>query len=305
MTSPVEGEIDFDIAGAGKPCKTWYKIFGDLHSGRRPLVTLHGGPGASHSYILPFADLNSKYGIPVIFYDQIGTGNSTHLQEKNGDIEFWTEQLFLDELDNLLEKLEIKGDYDLLGHSWGGMLGSRHASLQPTGLHRLIIPSSPADMTHWVTAQNLLREKLPADVQATLLHHENAGTTESKEYMAAVSVFYKRHLCLIDPMPEPAAESMAWTEKDPTVYLTMNGPSEFHITGPLKTWSMLSSLHKIIVPTLLLNGRYDEAQDSCVRPFFEGIQGKVRWVTFAESSHMSHWEERERCMDVVSGFLQD
>jgi len=38
-----EGEVDFEVKDAGKPCKTWYKIFGDLNAGIRPLVTLHGG----------------------------------------------------------------------------------------------------------------------------------------------------------------------------------------------------------------------------------------------------------------------
>lgn len=83
-----------------------------------------------------------------------------------------------------------------------------------------------------------------------------------------------------------------------------NGPSEFHITGPLKDWSIVSDAHKINVPTLLLNGRYDEARDPVVAPFFREIP-RVKWVTFAESSHMIHWEERERYMEVVGNFLLD
>jgi pimeloyl-ACP methyl ester carboxylesterase len=67
---------------------------------------------------------------------------------------------------------------------------------------------------------------------------------------------------------------------------------------------MLADAHKISVPTLLTNGRYDEAQDSVVVPFFREIP-HVKWVTFAESSHMPHWEERERYMEVVGRFLMD
>ena len=83
---------------------------------------------------------------------------------------------------------------------------------------------------------------------------------------------------------------------------TRNGPSEFHVIGSLKTWDIIPSLHRISVPTLVLNGRYDEAQDSCVMPFFQLIP-RVKWYTFAEGSHMPHWEERERYMEVVDGFL--
>jgi pimeloyl-ACP methyl ester carboxylesterase len=55
------------------------------------------------------------HGIPVIMYDQLGCGNSTHLQEKNGDGTFWTISLFLSELDNLLRHLGIQDEYYLLG----------------------------------------------------------------------------------------------------------------------------------------------------------------------------------------------
>lgn len=81
-----------------------------------------------------------------------------------------------------------------------------------------------------------------------------------------------------------------------------NGPSEFFVTGTLKTWSIIPDLAKITVPTLLLNGRYDEVQASAVQPIFDGLM-KVKWVTFEESSHLPYVEEEERYGQVVSGFL--
>ncbi len=173
------------------------------------------------SYLLPLEDLVSQYGIPVIFYDQLGNGNSTHLQEKNGDATFWTEQLFQDELTNLLTKLGVKQEYDLLGQSWGGMLGSAFAAGRPKGLRRLIVSNSPASMALWLDDSNKLREALPKDVQDTLLKHEKDGTTESEEYEQAVNVFYERHLCRVVPFPEQVTTAMEWIKKDPTVYHTM------------------------------------------------------------------------------------
>ena len=81
-----------------------------------------------------------------------------------------------------------------------------------------------------------------------------------------------------------------------------NGPSEFFITGNLKDWKITDEIHKIRVPTLLINGRYDEAQDRAVQPFFEKID-KVKWVRFAESSHMPMFEEGELYNQVVGDFL--
>lgn len=217
-----EGKVPFNVPAAGKPCETWYIVFGDLKSGVRPLVCLHGGPGACHNYISSLSALTPRYGIPVVLYDQIGNGLSTHLQEKNGDTTFWKEDLFIDELENLLARLGIQDDYDLLGQSWGGMMGSRFAARQPKGLNKLIIADSPADMHEWVKVQNELRRTLPQETQDLMKKHEVADTVESEEYENASMEFYSRFFCRLDPMPDECVATMEWlVKKDPTVYLTV------------------------------------------------------------------------------------
>jgi proline-specific peptidase len=181
-----EGYADFNVSTAGKPCKTWYKVFGDLKSGR-PLVGLHGGPGVVHNYLLPLADLTRDYGIPVVLYDQIGNGLSTQLPERKYDESFWTDQLFVDELENLLKHLGVQDNYDLLGHSWGGMVAAKYATKQPVGLHRLILSNAPADMKEWPIAQKLLRKGLPKDIQDILDAQEAIGALHSKEYQVSLS----------------------------------------------------------------------------------------------------------------------
>ncbi|KAI0649021.1 proline-specific peptidase [Trametes meyenii] len=297
----MEGTVEFKVDGVDAPCKTWYKVFGDLKS-RRPLVALHGGPGVTHNYLLSLADLVDTHSVPVVLYDQLGNGNSTHLPDKMGDTAFWTEDLFIVQLKSLLVHLGIEDDFALLGHSWGGMLSARLATSHPLGLKKLILADSPADMNLWVEAANRLRSQLPKDVQDTLDKHEADGTTDSEEYHKAVEVFYSRHLCRLNPMPEDLQAAFGWLQKDPTVYMTMNGPSEFHVIGSLKGWSIINDIPRINIPTLLLNGRYDEAQDSVVVPYFRGLE-KVKWFTFAESSHMPQYEERVQYMRVVGDFL--
>ncbi|CAF9919593.1 MAG: hypothetical protein HETSPECPRED_004044 [Heterodermia speciosa] len=297
-----ESTLDFTVPGLEKPCKTWYTIFGSLSKSVRPLVVLHGGPGVPHHYLLPIADIATKYGTPVIMYDQLGCGNSTRLPEKNGAGDFWTVDLFLSELDNLLTKLGIKDNYDLLGQSWGGMLGACHAIRQPKGLNKLVIADSPASMELWITAADRLRTGLPSDVQETLTRCEKDGKTDTEEYEKAVEVYYDRHLCRVKPTPAELKKSFEVMKEDMTVLLTMNGPSEFFITGTLKTWTIIEDLHKIIIPTLLINGRYDEAQDEVVQPYFDRIP-KVKWVRFADSSHTPQLEERDEFISVVGQFL--
>ncbi len=278
--------------------QTWYRVTGSLDAAAPPLVTLHGGPGCIHDYLDSLTDLASARRA-VVHYDQLGNGWSTHLRDKGAD--FWTVELFLDELDSLLAHLGIAGRYDLLGQSWGGMLAAEHAVRRPAGLRRLVIADSPASMATWIAEANRLREALPAEVQATLLRHERDGTTHSKEYTAATRVFYDRHVCRV-PWPPELQRTFAAMAQDPTVYETMNGPSEFHVIGTLKSWTIEDRLDRIAVPVLVVSGRHDEATEACVRPYVERIAG-ARWTVFEESSHLPHIEERARFMQVVGAFL--
>lgn len=283
--------------------QTWYRVTGDLAAstaaGKVPLVVLHGGPGVPHDYTLRIAGLAAG-GRAVVHYDQLGCGRSTHLPEAGAD--FWNVQLFLDELDNLLDGLGIRDSYDVLGQSWGGMLAAEHAVLRPTGLRALVIANSPASMELWLAEANRLRGELPADVQDALLRNEQAGTTDSQEYLDAEKVFYDRHVCRVVPNPPEVVASFEALAQDPTVYHTMNGPSEFHVIGTMKDWTVIDRLDQVVAPTLLVNGRYDEATPACVQPFADHIPD-VRWEVFEESSHLPQVEEEERYLQVVGAFL--
>ncbi|PZQ97071.1 MAG: alpha/beta hydrolase [Cereibacter sphaeroides] len=278
--------------------ETWYRVTGDLASGKTPLVIAHGGPGCTHDYVDSFKAL-AEAGRAVIHYDQLGNGKSTHLSGK--DPSFWTVELFLAELRNLLTHLGITDHY-LLGQSWGGMLGAEYAVLRPRGLKALVIADSPASMELWISEANRLRAGLPPEVQATLSRHEANGTTDHPDYKAATDVFYARHVCRIVPNPPAVARTNKALLEDSTVYNAMNGPNEFHVLGSLKSWSVIDRLPAIDVPTLLISGAHDEATMATVQPFADHIPD-VRWHIFPNSSHMPHVEEFEDCMQVVGDFL--
>jgi L-proline amide hydrolase len=278
---------------------TWYRVVGDLKSAKTPVMILHGGPGAGHNYCEPIADVLAQTGRAGVLYDQIGCGNSTHLPDKPK--EFWTPELFMEELVLLTEHLGISNKYNIVGQSWGGMLGMQFAIQKPKGLNAMVIADSPASMEVWVSEANKLRKELPPEVEATLLKHEAAETTEDPEYIAAVDVFYSRHLCRI-PQPPYVVASFEQLAADPTVYHTMNGPSEFHVIGSLKHWDIRPQLKEIQTPTLLVSGQYDEATPAMVKEINGLIPGS-KWELFAESSHMPHVEEPAKFKRVVAEFL--
>ena len=292
-----EGKAKFQIGD--ETAETWYAIEGELGGGPVPLVVLHGGPGATHDYLLSLADL-AKDGRAVVFYDQVGNGRSTHYEGRNGD--FWTVDLFVRELHNLVEELGIADRHDILGQSWGGFLAQEYALTHPPGLRAQVLANTAASFPDFLSEANRLRAELPLEVEATLKKHEEAGTTADPEYEEACMVFYKRHVCRLDEWPPEVAEGFAWIERDPTVYHTMNGPSEFHVIGSIKDWQVKDRLGEIDVPTLLVSGRYDEAAPALQEVLKAGING-AEWELFEESSHLPHYEERERYMQVVGDWL--
>lgn len=280
--------------------RTWYRVTGTLGAGRPAVVVVHGGPGSTHDYLLALAEL-ADAGWPVVHYDQLGNGGSTHLPDAGAD--FWTPELFLDELDNLLRALGTADDYVLFGQSWGGMLAARHAATRPAGLRGLVIANSPASYRLWLAEMDVLRAALPPGVDEVLRRHEAAGTTGSREYQDAMRVFYDRHVCRVQPWPRDYLASFMEISDDPTVYHTMNGPSEFHVIGTLRDWSVEDCLHRITAPTLVISGRHDEATPVTVAPFAERIPD-VRWELFEQSSHLPHLEEPERFHGVLVEFLK-
>ncbi|MFB7469414.1 proline iminopeptidase-family hydrolase [Kitasatospora sp. NPDC056184] len=281
--------------------RTWYRMTGTPGAGRPVVVVVHGGPGSTHHYLSNLAEL-ARSGWPVLHYDQLGNGGSTRLPDKGAD--FWTPELFAAELDNLLHSLGVTDDYVLFGHSWGGLLGARHAAGRPAGLRGLVVADSPASYPLWRQEMAVLRAALPPGVDETLRRHEEAGTTSSHEYYKAVRVFYDRHVCRVVPWPRDYRASYLEMSEDPTVYSVMNGPSEFHVVGTLKDWSVVDCLPDIDVPALVVTGRYDEATPATAQPYADLIPD-VRWEVFEESSHVPNLEEPERFLAVLLEFLQD
>ena len=279
--------------------EVWYRIVGDGEdAGKLPVLLLHGGPGATHDYLESLEAL-AETGRRAIFYDQLGCGRS----DLPDDPSLYTVGLFVEEVGTVRRELGLERLH-LFGNSWGGMLGMEYALTQPAGLASLVVASSPSSMEQWVSETARLRRELPRDVQEALDLHEAAGTTDSQEYTDACLVFYKRHVCRLDEWPDYVMRSFEFLDRHGLVYRTMNGPSEFHVTGTLRHWDITGRLGEIRVPTLVVSGEHDEATPAINRTVSGAIPG-ARSKILPGCSHMAHVEDPEGYVRLLDGFFSE
>jgi proline-specific peptidase len=307
------GNISFTPSGTNLQCKTHYSIYGTLdnsNNAKPPLVCIHGGPGATSIYMRPFSLLNVDYGVPVIIYDQLGCGQSTHLRDKKGDTEFWTLDLFVAELRNLLEGLGIE-NVDILGHSWGGCVAVRfaaqlhdqHQHLNRVQLRKLTIAQSTAKLSSRTPYFEKQLENLsPPHGEAAKLAHQT-GDTDTPAYKAALSAYSHHHMCRLSPWPAEFTDCMAAMREDDTVSSAFDGDED-----PFDLLPDIKKLSGEVVPggLLIFNGKYDQSMDEVVRPFWELpslAEERKEWVRFGLSGHMAMLEETEEVMRVVGRFL--
>lgn len=279
--------------------KTWYKVQGDLRSGKAPLLIVHGGPGYTHDYLENFGSLAGE-GRAVILYDQVGNGRSSPGPDAP---DFWTVDRFVDELGNLVAHLDLNR-YVLLGHSMGAGIAAMHAIDRPAGLRGLVLANGYAAANQLLDGIWELRRALPKEVQAALSAHETDGSFDHPDYVAASGEFFRRHVCRLPDWPEALLRSAGAMASHPKVFVAAYGPSIFQLSGTLRGWSIVDRLPEIEVPVLSYRGAFDEVTPACSQTLLGGLR-QARSITFARSSHTPHLEEREACLAQVSAFLDD
>ncbi len=140
----------------------------------------------------------------------------------------------------------------------------------------------------------------PRTSRAVLDRSELRGDYSGEEYAQACDVFYRRHVCRLQPPPAAYEESVAGLGAE--VYNHMWGPSEFTCTGTLQSYERCERLHEITAPTLWLCGRHDEARPETVALYQQQLPGSQLHI-FEHSAHMSYLEEPDEFLRVLRAFL--
>ena len=273
--------------------KIWYKIVG-ANRKNIPLLVLHGGPGAPHDYLEPFEALSDER--PVIFYDQLGCGNS----DKPGDTSLWTLERFVNELEQVRTYLGLDKMH-LHGQSWGTMLAVDFIlTKEPKGVVSLILSGPCLSSSRFTSDQKVYLSELPDTLQRIVNESEASGYFGSREYQDAMMAYYKIHVCRLDPWPDCLNRTLEKLGHE--VYEQMWGPSEFTVTGTLKGYERVDLLNIISIPTLFTCGRYDEATPSTTEYYHSMLPGS-EIVIFEDASHEHHLEKTDEYFEVVRGFI--
>ena len=224
--------------------QVWYGIYGK--GNKPPILTLHGGPGVSHYYLLPFfKEFSDVTEQPIIFYDQLGCGRS----ERPSDTSLWTVEKFRDRLSQVVAALSLR-EFHLWGHSWGTTLALAYAATQPKGLLSLSLNSPIVDVPSYRADLQDLVQTLPQDVQDGINHNE----PDSQLYLEALSTFYRHFLHRADPWPDCFLKAFAGDQFGLESYRTTVGTDELNYTGNLKDRDDRGLLSEVTAPIWFVCG---------------------------------------------------
>jgi len=280
----------------------YYEEFGK----GEPLMIVHGGPGASHDYFLPYLTPLARHN-RLIFIDERGSGQSERLEDSTQ----YTVENMVEDAETVRQALHLS-KMSLLGHSYGGVLAQAYALKYQGHLSHLILCSTFPSTSQMNEVFKKMRAKMSPELENRIDKMEKEGlfghgkpyeqSRYTNEYMIAAwgegyfPYVYQRRP---DPNYDPVASgNMSWR-----LYREMWGSDgEFVIDGNLKSVEYADKLSSIKVPTLITCGDHDECDPSLSEEMHEKITGS-KLVIFPHSGHMTFVDQPDLFIKTINDFL--
>ncbi|MDX1408145.1 MAG: proline iminopeptidase-family hydrolase [Saprospiraceae bacterium] len=277
--------------------KVWYRMIGEGDGD--PLLILHGGPGSRSCAMIPGLSLLADER-PVIFYDQLGSGNS----DRPTDTTLWKTERFVNEIDHVRKQLNLD-ELHILGHSCGStFLIEYMITKKPQGVRSVIFSSPMISTPDWIRDAQILLSQMPTGVQDTIAKYEALKDYSAPSYAAATDSFYARHLSRKSWPYPPISECEDVPGFNEQVYNYMWGPTEFTATGTLLDFDRTADLTQIDQPILFVTGEYDEARPETMYKY-QALSQNATVEIISEAAHMTMIDQPERLAEVISRFLSN
>ncbi len=234
-----------------------YKVMSySIGSGDNVLLILHGGPGVPSNYLRDTHRVFSNQGYRVVIWDQLGCGES----DKPDDDSLWTVSRFVEEVEIVRHSLQL-GKVNILGQSWGGVLGLEYCLKYQSNVNTFIATNTSFNIPLMQQGFINYKKSLGEDIFKMMLEHESKGSTEHPEYQAVLQKLIRKHICRKEIWSKSLSYSMNNVAKN--VMSKIFGTELFNCTGELRDYDRTNQLHTIKIPVFLLQGEHDYVSPEC------------------------------------------
>lgn len=283
--------------------KVWTKRVGNNPTIK--VLLLHGGPGGTHELFECADGYFPGAGVQYYYYDQLGSGYS----DQPEDTSLWRTERFVEEVEQVRQALGMdNSNFYLMGQSWGGLLAMEYALKYQQNMKGLIISNMMSSIPDYVKyANDVLGPQLPPEVYKEIKEIEAAEDFGNPRYEELLMEHYYTEHVFRRPLEEwPESVTRAFGNLNSTIYVQMQGYSEFGVTGDatLKYWDVKDQLSKLTVPTLSIGAQYDTMDPEHMKWISEEVQNG-RYLYCENGSHLSQYDDQNTYFSGIIQFLKD
>jgi proline iminopeptidase len=279
--------------------KVWTKRFG--RNDKIKILLLHGGPAMTHEYMECFETFFQREGFEFYEYDQLGS----YYSDQPKDSSLWTNERFVEEVEQVRKAIGAdSSNFYLLGNSWGGILAMEYALRYQQHLKGLLISNMMASAPEYGKyAQEVLAKQMAPEILQEIRDIEAKNDFSNPRYMELlIPHFYKEHICRMKEWPDGLNRAMKHANGE--IYVMMQGPSEFGISGRLANWDIKQRLHEITVPTLMIGAKYDTMDPKAMEEQSKLVKNG-QYLYCPNGSHLSMWDDQQVFMSGVIRFIKE
>lgn len=279
--------------------KVWTKKFGN--NPKVKILLLHGGPAMTHEYMECFESFFLREGFEFYEYDQLGS----YYSDQPTDTSLWTTERFVEEVEQVRKAIGAdQSNFIVLGNSWGGILAMEYALKYQQHLKALIVANMMASAPEYGKyAEEVLSKQMSPEVLAEIRLLEANKDFSNPRYMELlIPNFYNEHICRLKEWPDGLNRASKHANND--IYVLMQGPSEFGISGRLAKWDIKNRLNEISIPTLMIGAKYDTMDPKAMEEQSKLVQNG-KFLYCPNGSHLAMWDDQKVFMNGVVSFIHE
>lgn len=253
------------------------------NNSERIIVLVHGGTIPMFSFDRQFNSfVNDSF--KVVRYDQYGRGFSDRPRV------LYNKALYVEQLHELLDSLQIKSPVDILGHSFGGAIVVAFASKYPDRVNRIILFSPMIDGISNMTPLRIVRFPILGEVIGRFLILPLS--------LKRVNNFFKGSLDTVSHYRKLCKEQMSFKGFEKSLFSMMKSDA---MRGYYEEFENVNKLDKNV---LLIWGTRDKTISLEMINEIKQILTKCDYIEIDNGTHSLNFNESEKFNSIIKSFLK-